>query len=460
MSIETADVVICGAGIAGIAAAYHLTVTYGVRNVVLVDERDPLTLTSDKSTECYRNWWPGPGDAMVRLMNRSIDLLEGWARESDNRFRLTRRGYVFLTADPQRIPLFEASAQESSHLGAGPVRRHTGRPDDPPYMPASPWEFEGQPEGCDLILDQALIRKHFPYVNEKVVAVLHARRCGWLSAQQLGMYLLERARAHGARFIHGRVERIDVADGRVQAVRLGAGSPLERLATGAFVIAAGPYLKQVGRLLGLDLPVYCELHSKIAFNDILGVVPRDAPMLIWTDPQVLAWSEEERALLMEQEETRALLGQFPAGVHMRPEGRADSPILLMLWTYDLNPREPVWPPTLDPYYPEVVLRGMTKMLPGLAVYIGRAPKPAYDGGYYCKTRENRPLIGPLPVKGAYVIGALSGFGIMAAPAAGELLAAHVTGSPLPGYAPAFLLERYADPAYQALLENWGATGQL
>jgi glycine/D-amino acid oxidase-like deaminating enzyme len=103
---------------------------------------------------------------------------------------------------------------------------------------------------------------------------------------------------------------------------------------------------------------------------------------------------------------------------------------------------------------------MTEMIPGLAVYIGRAPKPAYDGGYYCKTRENRPLIGPLPVKGAYVIGALSGFGIMAAPAAGELLAAHVTGRPLPGYASAFLLERYADPAYQALLENWGATGQL
>ncbi|MER3543625.1 MAG: FAD-dependent oxidoreductase [Chloroflexota bacterium] len=460
MGIETADVVICGAGIAGIAAAYHLTVTYGLRNVALVDERDPLSLTSDKSTECYRNWWPGPGDAMVRLMNRSIDLLDDWARESDNRFRLTRRGYVFLTADPQRIPLFEVSAQESSQLGAGPVRRHTGQPDDPPYVPASPWEFEGQPDGCNLILDQALIRKHFPYVNEKVVAVLHARRCGWLSAQQLGMFLLEQARACGARLVRGRVEQVEVAAGRVQAVRLSAGSQPDRLVTGAFVIAAGPYLKQVGRLLGLDLPVYCELHSKIAFNDILGVVPRDAPMLIWTDPQVLAWSEEERVLLLEQAETRALLGRFPAGVHMRPEGRADSPILLMLWTYDLNPREPVWPPALDPYYPEVVLRGMTEMIPGLAVYIGRALKPAYDGGYYCKTRENRPLIGPLPVKGAYVIGALSGFGIMAAPAAGELLAAHVMGSPLPGYASAFLLERYTDPAYQALLENWGATGQL
>ncbi|MBE2236955.1 MAG: FAD-dependent oxidoreductase, partial [Caldilineaceae bacterium] len=74
MSASTAEVIICGAGIAGIAAAYHLAVKQGVRNVVLVDERAPMSLTSDKSTEAYRNWWPGPDDAMLRLMNRSIDL--------------------------------------------------------------------------------------------------------------------------------------------------------------------------------------------------------------------------------------------------------------------------------------------------------------------------------------------------------------------------------------------------
>jgi len=83
-----------------------------------------------------------------------------------------------------------------------------------------------------------------------------------------------------------------------------------------------------------------------------------------------------------------------------------------------------------------------------------------DGGYYTRTRENRPLVGPLPVTGAYVIGALSGFGIMASCAAGELLAAHLTGGLLPHYAGAFLLERYQDPAYQRLLEAWDETGQL
>ncbi|TMC54094.1 MAG: FAD-binding oxidoreductase, partial [Chloroflexi bacterium] len=98
--MKTADVIICGAGIAGIASAYQLTVKHGLRNVLLVDERAPLTLTSDKSTECYRNWWPGPGAAMVGMMNRSIDMLDALAHESSNIFHLNRRGYVYATADP------------------------------------------------------------------------------------------------------------------------------------------------------------------------------------------------------------------------------------------------------------------------------------------------------------------------------------------------------------------------
>ena len=68
----------------------------------------------------------------------------------------------------------------------------------------------------------------------------------------------------------------------------------------------------------------------------------------------------------------------------------------------------------------------------------RLTRPVADGGYYAKTEENRPLIGPLPVEGAYILGALSGFGIMAGCGAGELLAAHVTGAEVPSYAGAIL----------------------
>ena len=173
------------------------------------------------------------------------------------------------------------------------------------------------------------------------------------------------------------------------------------------------------------------------------------------------WSEEERADLALDEETRWLLDEFPAGVHFRPEGLGQSQVLLLLWTYDIEEQEPVWPPTFDDAYPDIVMRGLTRMVPALSAYLERMGKPVVDGGYYCKTQENRPLIGALPVDGAYVTGALSGYGVMASQAAGELLAATITGQDLPEYAPAFALTRYEDPGYRALLANWDATsGQL
>jgi len=106
------------------------------------------------------------------------------------------------------------------------------------------------------------------------------------------------------------------------------------------------------------------------------------------------------------------------------------------------------------------LRGMANVLPGLAAYFNQIPKPFVDGGYYARTPENRPLIGPLPVEGAYILGGLGGFGMMSACGASDLLAKHITGAALPGYAPAFLLSRYDDPGYQETLRQWGASGQL
>ncbi|MGH2545207.1 MAG: NAD(P)/FAD-dependent oxidoreductase [Ardenticatenaceae bacterium] len=456
----TADVVICGAGIAGIATAYQLAVKEGIKRVLLVDPRPPLSLTSDQSTECYRNWWPGPDDAMIRLMNRSIDLLENLARESGNRFHLNRRGYLYATAQPAGIAALESGARQAARQGAGPLRYHTGRAGEEPYSPAPPHGFESQPTGADLILDKRLIGTHFPYLSGRTVAVLHTRRCGWLSAQQLGMYLWEQVRARGVRLISGEVQEVRQSGGRIVAVRIGERGGSSWVSTRIFIVAAGPYVREVARMLGIDLPIYAEQHVKIAFSDHLRIVPRDAPLLIWNDSVELGWSPEERAFLQQAESTRGLLETLPPGAHTRPEGGGHSDVLLLLWPYHTEPVAPTFPLTLAPHQPEIILRGVATMIPALARYLERMPKPVIDGGYYTRTRENRPLIGPLRPRGAYVIGALSGFGIMIAAGAAELLAAHITGASVPDYAPAFAVSRYDDPAYVEQLDSWGETGQL
>ena len=453
MSRSTADAVVCGAGIAGIAAAWQLT-RAGLRDVVLVEAGEPFSLTSDKSTECYRNFWPGPGDGMVRLMNRSLDQLETLAEATGNAFHLNRRGYLYTTSDPLRLRALVRSAEESSALGAGPLRGHLSGPQA--YQPEP---GEGPRDGFDLIADPAELLRHYPYLAPNLIGALHVRRAGWFSAQQLGRLLLEQARAGGTSLVRGEVQAVEAAGDRVRAVSVASDGGSSRISTPIFVNAAGPFARRVAGLLGSDLPVECELHAKVSFADPLGAMPRHAPLLVLSDPQRLDWSDEERTALTESGET-VLLEEMPSGVHARPEGPVDSPVFLALWPYHTPIVPPAFPLRYDSSYPEVVLRGLTALLPAAGPYVERMPRPYVDGGYYVRTRENRPLIGPLGPTGSFVLAALSGFGLMAALGAGELLALHAGERPLPDHARWFLPSRYYDPAYAALLAGWEGSGQL
>ena len=457
-----AEVVICGAGVAGLATAWHLAVRRGVADVVVVDERPPLSLTSDKSTECYRNWWPDA--AMVELADRSIALLDELAASTTNAFALNRNGYLFATASARGAAELARQAAAISALGGGPLRVHRGAADDPPWAEPDWDRPRATADGADLFLDPAGIARRFPGLAPDTVAALHARRCGWLSAQQLGMLWLDQARAAGVRLVEGRVVGVELADGAVTSVRVahGEGGAVERIATPVFVDAAGPAAGDVARLVGVELPLLHELHLKVFFDDEHRVLSRPSPLVCWQDPVTVAWSAEERAGLAEDPATRPLLDELPAGVHFRPEGGRDGRSAILLWNYHCEPVPPRFPIPIDPLHFQVVLRGVARAAPAFAVYRERGRVPYVDGGYYTKTAENRPLIGPLDpdgARGAYVVGALSGFGIMMSPAAGELAAAYVTGDPVPAWAAAFRLERYDDPDYrQRLLAT--ASGQL
>ncbi len=453
---RSADIVICGAGIAGTAAAYHLAVRHGARRVVVVDEREPLTLTSDKGTQGYRNWWPGPDATMLRFVSRSIDIMQELARESRNAIRMSRRGYLFVTARAEQFAEMRTIATQVSEFGMGELRSHPG---PLPYQPARAEGFEGAPDGADLLQGEHALQA-FPWLSPTVRSggALHIRRAGWLSAVALGDWSLTRAVAHGAEFVRDRVSSVRVIGGRVRGVHLAGGG---EIATDKLVIAAGPKLTDVGRMLGLELPVVHELHAKITFRDTVGAVPRSAPFAIWTDGLRIDWSTADRVRLAASEHDRRLLEDMPGGVHVRPVDGPHGDELYLIWTYENAECAPVWPPVFSASYPEAVMRAIVAMVPGMALYASQASSGFVDGGYYCKTRENRPLVGPLPVEGAFVCGALSGYGVMSAHGAADLLAAHVMGAKLPEYARWFHPSRYDDPNYVKEMEGWGAlVGQL
>lgn len=443
-------VVVIGAGIAGIATAHRLATSYGL-GVTLVDPRPPLTLTSDKSTECYRNWWPNK--PMVGLMNRSIDLLEELSEQSGNAFGLSRRGYLFVTAREETLGNWQAQAAEISSFGGGEVRVHSSASG---YTPAQPHGFASEPDGIDVFTGAEPLLHHFPYLTNEAVGAIHVRRAGWFSAQQLGSWLLDQAKDAGVSHLVDEVSDIEVAGGEVRAVQLISGT---KIPCSVVVNAAGPLAADVAAMVGLELPLRSEVHLKVAYRDHLGVVPREAPMLIWSDSQHLAWDDDERSELAGMGRSD-LLGEMPVFCHGRPEGGPDSPYFLALWEYHGEVRQPVWPVPGDELYPEVVARGLSTMIPGFGRYLNRLPPSSVDGGYYTKTIENRPLIGPAGPAGFHLACAYSGFGVMVAAGGADLVSRHVTDSPLPPFANDFLLSRYDNPDYVASIGGNIESGQL
>ena len=101
------------------------------------------------------------------------------------------------------------------------------------------------------------------------------------------------------------------------------------------------------------------------------------------------------------------------------------------------------------------------LIPGLQQYVKKKPgQMVQDGGFYTKTKENLPLIGHTDVDGFHLLGALSGYGLMAACAAGELIAQWMTDSELPEYVDYFSMARYSDPDIANALESEAAAGEL
>jgi glycine/D-amino acid oxidase-like deaminating enzyme len=439
------DVAIIGAGSVGIAVAYYLVTRHAVKRIALIDRSSPMSLTSAQSGENYRNWWPHP--VMTSFTDDSISLMEEIDRRTGSRLNMTRGGYALVSRRHQPADLIGALY---GGYGSSPscIRLRESSASDYEAPRRGPWA--DAPDGVDVLLNQALIRQTFPSYAHDVATVIHIRRAGSVSAQQLGQFMLETLREAGAGVRRAEVRAITAAS--PFELELACGERPERLNAERVVNAAGPFVKDIAAMLGEDLPVRCVYQQKISFEDRAGAIPRDMPFTIDLDEQRLAWTDEDRELLAGDPTGRRLLDPMPGGVHCRPDGGVDGTRIKLGWAYNERPGDPHDEEPIDPNFPDVVLRGASRLHPKLAAYIGRLPRGAHHyGGYYTMTGENWPLIGPMRTSGAFVAGALSGFGSMAACATGLLCAAWMTGSPLPDYAKALSSARYADRALMAEL---------
>ena len=266
--MRTADVVIAGAGIAGVAAAWQIAVRLGSTTTVLVDPRPPLSLTSDRPGANYRDWWPQA--AMVALADRSIALTEGLLADGAS-FAMDRRGYLFVTADPAIAAGLPAVAADRIADGVDP--------------------------GTVDVLGPADLAERFPHLAPELCGAVHARRAGSLDTVGLGRAILAHAAAAGVTVVRGEVAAATVVGGRIAAITVSASGSAVEIATERFVNAAGPFARDMAARLGADLELETILRQKVVVRDPRGVVPRDAPFTVGLDAT----------------------DGLPAGVHVKPD---------------------------------------------------------------------------------------------------------------------------------------------
>ncbi|MCP4332418.1 MAG: FAD-binding oxidoreductase [Gammaproteobacteria bacterium] len=453
MTQRDTQVVVIGAGIGGIATAYYLSTQSQIGDVIIVDPLQPMAFTSAQSGENFRNWWPHP--TMVDFTNHSTELMEQIARDSDNRLQMSRRGYALATRADDIDALVE-QLYSGYPMNADSMIRVHDEITPGSYLPPLSADWKSAPDGVDVLRNRQLIHRTFPTFSQEIANVLHIRRAGDISGQQLGQYMLEVMRLRGVRLLRGKVIGIEQTD--AFRLKLDNGDTIH---AECLVNAAGPFVGDIAAMLDISLPVKNIFQQKIAFEDREKVIPRDMPFSVDLDARTLDWTDEECELLAEDVETAWLTEPIYGGIHCRPDGGDHGSWIKLGWAYNHQTSEARWEPELDLYFPEIVLRGATGLNPALEAYYQRLPANTYHyGGYYTMTDENWPLIGPMGVDGAFMVGALSGFGTMAACAAGSLCASWASGSTLPDYAFDLSLARYRDKGLMTALQNSSNRGIL
>jgi sarcosine oxidase, subunit beta len=112
---DAVDVVIVGAGIMGLATAYHLARDYAPRRILVLDAGYLCGGASGRNGGGVRAQWSS--EANVRLMRESLAMCKEFAHEHRINTWFRQGGYLFLARDEQRAAELAKSVELQRRLG-------------------------------------------------------------------------------------------------------------------------------------------------------------------------------------------------------------------------------------------------------------------------------------------------------------------------------------------------------
>jgi dimethylglycine dehydrogenase len=358
-----ARVVVIGGGVAGCSLLYHLT-RLGWNDVVLV-EKDELTSGSTWHAAGLCTQYI-PSYNLMKLLQYSLDLYGSLEAETGQTVDFHRCGSVRLAESPDRLDDFHYRKGIADTLGI-------------------PFE----------IVSPERARELFPLLDlDGVVGAAHLPTDGHVEPSDVTQALAKGARAKGAKiFRHSAVTAIERSGG-MWLIRTSKGE----IRAEVVVNAAGQWAKQVGRMVGVDLPI----------------VPLEHQFLVTEPVEELSSLEVELPVLRDS----------AASFYVREEGGG-----LLVGPFERKPKPWALEGIPEDFHSSLLPPDLDRLAEVLEAAASRVPAFANVGiksiingpdGY---TPDGKCLMGPLPgLPGFHVLAGFSIFGIVFGGGAGKYAA--------------------------------------
>jgi sarcosine oxidase subunit beta len=351
---KTADVVIIGGGVMGTSTAYHLA-RKGVKNVVLV-EKEPFfgVMSTGQCAGGIRHQFSS--EINIRLSLESIRMLERFPEEMGQDIDLRFIGYFFLLTHAEDVAAFHKNVALQRSLGV-----------------MTEW------------LEPHNMARRLPLLNlEGVQAATVYERDGLVDPSSLVQGYVTNARRLGARlFTDVKAVGIRLDAERIKAVETNQGV----IETPVVVNAAGAWAPQIGRMVGVDIPIQPVRRQIVVTTPIAQLSP-DFPFVIF----------------------------FHESLYFHPEGEG-------VLTGKSNPNEtPGYKLDVDPEWELVHMDEAMHRLP----ILGKAGLLSHWAGLYEVTPDAHPILGRISaLEGLYLMAGFSGHGLMHGPVVGLLMAEEI-----------------------------------
>ncbi len=356
---KTADAVIIGGGVHGCAIAYHLA-RKGWQNIVLLEKNYLASGATGRSAAGIRHQFGTEINILLSAAN--VRRMEKLAEELDypEGIELLQKGYLMLAYSAAQLEQFKVNTLLQKKL---------------------------DPANTTVILDRTEIKEIVPGLNlEGVAGASYNPRDGHANPFHVTQAFARAARRLGVQ-IHTRTEvsGIEKTANRISGILTYRG---DRISTPIVVCAAGAYGKQLGEMVGVDIPVYPERHQ------ILVTEPLE--MFLWC--MVISLTHG------------TYFKQTPHGSILMGVGDPDHEVK------DFN-EQSSWQFLQD------VARKITFHMPALQ----NAKVVRQWAGLYDITPDAQGIVGETEVDGFYLDLGWSGHGFQLAPVIGQIMAEIISG---------------------------------